>query len=442
MYNDREEFDSVAWDRNDEGWEEAQKQLRLPSTCRRVESLIQQKDRKIAILVPPVIFGGYNVLYRIRIEGTASDVMVRLPCPGLAQFPCEKSLSEVATAKFVEGNTTVPISKILFSGQDSDLGSFIVLQHLYTTISESTLENLYGKAATCLLQFYRHSFPCIGSLAEGNDGSFSVVRRPITQNMNNMLQLANIPPSALPPTSSTYTTTDQWYIALAEMHVAQLVFQHNDLVTPADDCRNKYVARQILLNLAKEEKLSTFGFKEDDWSAQSMFNSTNRSPTPEKSGSFRLWCDDFRPGNILLSGEEVAPAIDWEFAYAAPAQFALDPPWWLLLDTPEITSPFGLAQKMRESWETGRFWLNYVARKSWAFDCVYWKFLDEKLFGERGNDILKKDLWKARINLLSDEERRGIEPFVERKMEQIEERVLVEWHEEDAMKELRKILFH
>lgn len=51
--------------------------------------------------------------------------------------------------------------------------------------------------------------------------------------------------------------------------MAQLIFQHNDLVTTADDCRSKYVARQLFRRLAKDHRLSNFGFADDDWSAQS-----------------------------------------------------------------------------------------------------------------------------------------------------------------------------
>jgi hypothetical protein len=90
-----------------------------------------------------------------------------------------------------------------------------------------------------------------------------VAGRPITLNMNNMLQLANISASVLPPEYKTYGTADEWYLALAEMHIAQLVFQHNDLVSTKDDCRNKYVARQLFQRLAKQGRLSTFGLAED-----------------------------------------------------------------------------------------------------------------------------------------------------------------------------------
>lgn len=140
-------------------------------------------------------------------------------------------------------------------------------------------------------------------------------------------------------------------------------------------------------------------------------------------GSFRLWADDFRPGNILLdNSDNVAAVIDWELAYAGPTQFMLDCPWWLLLEVPESWKPdigdwtqvydirlrtwltamekvekdigsetllLLLSAHMRESWETGRFWLNYAAKNSWAFDTVFWKYLDEK-FSESEKGILRR----------------------------------------------------
>jgi hypothetical protein len=122
------------------------------------------------------------------------------------------------------------------------------------------------------------------------------------------------------------------------MHFAQLVFQHNDLVHNADDCRNKYVSRLLFLKLAQAGKLSTFGFGGDDWSAQSRSHnsSTRLLPAPPKAGNFSLWCDDLRAGNVLLDeNDRIVSLIDFEFTYAAPRQFALDPPWWLLLEQPE-----------------------------------------------------------------------------------------------------------
>jgi hypothetical protein len=42
---------------------------------------------------------------------------------------------------------------------------------------------------------------------------------------------------------------------------------------------------------------------------------------------------------------------------------------------------FELSLYMQESRDTCQFWLNYAARKSWAFDTIFWKYLEERLFG-------------------------------------------------------------
>ncbi|KAK0117871.1 hypothetical protein ONS95_012191 [Cadophora gregata] len=446
--------------------------------------------------------GGYNNLYRIRIEGIQDDVIIRLPQPTLAQFPCEKTLGEAAIATFVTQNTQVPVPRVLFHGvstADSEVGPFIIIQHiencgsmshalampneqdpseahmLNPDISENVLEDFYNKVAVHLLQLFKPSFPRIGSLAQISENEFSVRGRPITQNMNSMLQLANIPRATLPSKDRTYRTADEWYVALAEMHIAQLVFQHNDLVTTADDCRNKFVARQLFLKLAKQGRLSTFGFEEDDWSAQSKSQALALSPAPSGSNSFRIWCDDLRASNILLNeANDIVAVIDWEFAYIAPTQFSLDPPWWLLLNVPEMwhsniddwthiydirlktwlramekaeesikteTQEFKISRYMRENWETGRFWLNYAARKSWAFDTIYWRYLDNRFFGEREGDIPKQGLWKTRVHLLSKRERSAMEFFVERKMEESKNRILVDWDDEQVRVRLGEVLF-
>jgi hypothetical protein len=345
MDDDRADFDNVAWDRSDKAWEESQKLFQHVSTLRKIESFVTQKFGKTATWVTPMRIGGYNNLYRMRIEGSDDDVIIRLPQPNLAQFPDEKTLQEAATASFIVQNTWVPVPRVLFhrlSSPDSEVGPFMIIQHvencgsmsyvlampnekdpnkahmLNPDVSEDVLESFYTKVAVHLLQLFEPSFPCIGSLAQTDENAFSVAGRPITQNMNNMLQLANIPCAALPPKDRTYRTADEWYVALAEMHIAQLVFQHNDLVTTADDCRNKYVARQLFHKLAKQGRLSTIGFVEDDWSAQSKSQTSMLSLAPSGSSSFRLWCDDLWASNVLLNeADDIVAVIDWEFAYIA-----------------------------------------------------------------------------------------------------------------------------
>lgn len=491
----RQDSDNLAWDRSDELWEEALRQVRLSSQCRKVESFAGRISGKPATLVPPLIIGGFNVLYPIRLEGSSAPVLVRLPCPNQAIFPEEKTFAEAATATYVARHTQVSVPKVLHYGVDSDMGPFMIIQDLGSRrgmghaleapredpneaaildpdISESRLKSLYVKMARCVLQLAQPTFPRIGALAEAGSGSHPVMGRPITLNMSNMVQLSNIPKSIFPPEGTTYQTADEWYVALAEMQIATLLFQHNDIVSSEDDCRTKYVALQLFRRLAKQGRLASFGFAEDDWSARSQ-HARATLPMPDGSGSFRLWADDFRPANILVDEEdEIIGVIDWEFAYVGPTEFVLDAPWWLLLDVPEMwdtgiedwasvyerrletwlsameeaeqgISPTGLplSAYMRESWETGRFWLDYAARKSWAFDTIYWKYLDERFFGERQRDISKEYLWRTRVHLLSEEERAAMEPLVQAKMEEAKERVLVQWEAAEARRRLSSFLF-
>lgn len=339
-------------------------------------------------------------------------------------------------------------------------------------LSESELKGLCVKMAKCVLQLVQLPFPSIGALVEISPSSYHVMGRPITLNMSNMFQLSNIPKSMFPPEGTTYKTADEWYTLLGEMQLATLLFQHNDIISSADDCRAKYVARELFRKLAKQGKLSKFGFIEDDWSASSQY-AQSKLMAPDVSGSFRLWSDDFRPANIVVDEEnQVLGAIDWEFAYASPTQFVLDSPWWLLLDVPEMwdngiedwtsfyekrlktgisameeveqdASPGSLllSAYMRESWETGRFWLNYAARKTWAFDTIYWKYLDERFFGERGDDIPPQELWKVRVHLLTEEERAAMGSLVETKIEESKERILVEWDDAEARQRMSSFLF-
>ncbi|RFU25426.1 hypothetical protein B7463_g10914, partial [Scytalidium lignicola] len=142
--------------------------------------------------------------------------------------------------------------------------------------------------------------------------------------------------------------------------------------------------------------------------------------------------------------DKIVSVIDWEFTYAAPAEFAYSPLWWLLLEPPEewprgildwskeyeprlrtflealkeqedsmisdgqLTEDQRLSARMKESWETGDFWMAYAARKSWTFDVVFWQMINSnpRFFEKPGYDEGPK--------LLSQEERNGMEEFVQK----------------------------
>lgn len=130
MYDGQEELDNLVWDKNDDDGDESLKQMRLKTRCRQVEDLSEQKFGKKATLMSSLIIGGFNILYRISLEGLTCDVMVRLPCPNLVQFPEEKTIQEAATAGFIAKNTQVPVPKQYFYGPDSPVGPFVILQYI------------------------------------------------------------------------------------------------------------------------------------------------------------------------------------------------------------------------------------------------------------------------------------------------------------------------
>jgi hypothetical protein len=79
-----------------------------------------------------------------------------------------------------------------------------------------------------------------------------------------------------------------------------------------------------------------------------------------------------------------------------------------------------LSGLMQKSWESGEFWIVYAARKSFAFDSVFWKELDTRFFGTPKTE----GDWKGRMELLTQQERADVDRLVERKMEEMKTRVL------------------
>jgi hypothetical protein len=160
----------------------------------------------------------------MRIEGS-NDVIIRLPQLHACQFPDEKTLREAVTASFVAENTQVPVPEVVSYGlsNHSEVGAFIIMQYveyskdlsdvlaipnennpdeshmLNPDIPNDVLESFYNKAAVQLLRLFDASFPRIGSLAQIDGNTLSVAGRPVTQNMNNMAQLANISHAIFPP---------------------------------------------------------------------------------------------------------------------------------------------------------------------------------------------------------------------------------------------------
>ena len=345
-------------------------------------------------------------------------------------FPEEKVRNEVAIMRYILDQTSIPVPFVLHWGTrkdgplDPELGPFIIMEYMsnhtnmYDVLNmpsrsrayrgildpdfdEDELEQLYRELANILLQLSRPSLTHIGSLGQIDDFSWEVASRPLSMPMNELIRLGSLPQACLPGLDTTFDSTSLYFKSLAELHMTHLMNQRNDAVDSADDCRHKFVARCLFRKLAREQKLTR------------RWASFEHSP-------FKLWCDDFRPGNVLLNKEsKIAAVVDWKFTYAAPVEFTYVPPWWLLIEKPEYWPTDGgledwcreyecrlqtflralinredkaikksqlkedqrLSGPMQESWESGDFWIAYIARNNFAFDATYWQKIDSRFFG-------------------------------------------------------------
>ncbi|KAI2778491.1 hypothetical protein F4815DRAFT_501255 [Daldinia loculata] len=480
----RMEKDDLAWEKSDQDIEAWERSLNKSHIYRGIASLINKYRPGEAVELHKPIRGGYNAFYRLEYkDGSSAGV----------KFPEEKVRYEVATMRYIAANTTIPVPKIYHFGTAAEnpvgLGPFIIMDYvehertmsdalkdpalepdeslvLDPTIDEGRLEFLYGQMANIVLQLSTLKFPKIGSLDQDEHGDISVSGRPLIQNMNSLLEFAGVAPTLLP--SRSYDTSTEWLCTLADMHLAQLTFQHNDAVLDEDDARDKYVARQLFRRLASEGRLTS---------------GLDARKKDANDSSFRLYSEDLRPSNVLIDKDDhIVGVIDWEFAYAAPAQFSFDPPWWLLLKSPEywdggykswmeaceprleiflrvleieekkkkkgryeiagntITSSsleedVPLSERMRNSWEKRTWMINYAARNSWALDFIFWRFLDTEYFGDN-----EECDHHARLSLLTQQQIEPMEPFIEMKMEESKKRSLVEWDHDDAVVQLAKVL--
>lgn len=82
-----------------------------------------------------------------------------------------------------------------------------------------------------------------------------------------------------------------------------------------------------------------------------------------------------------------------------------------------------LSGPMKQSWESGGFWIMYAMLHSFAFDAIYWQKIDPRFFGPTENP---EETWRERLNLLNEKERDEMERLVTQKLEEMETRVL-EW---------------
>lgn len=75
-------------------------------------------------------------------------------------------------------------------------------------------------------------------------------------NINELVRLGTLPRSKLPSLEATFKIVSSYIETLAQLNMHHLLYQRNDTVQSADDCRRKFVARQLFYKLARDKKLS------------------------------------------------------------------------------------------------------------------------------------------------------------------------------------------
>lgn len=471
-------YDDVAWEQSDDVSDNWLLQFLDIDVKRPIAKFILNHDSGDDPEFTILQKGSFNITLRMKYTYSATNI--RFSQPGAILFPEEKVKNEVAVMRYISDQTSIPVPFILHSGTREEsplnLSPFIMMSHIeHTTtmydalntpgclneergvldpnIDEDQLGMLYTQLAKILLQLSKPEFPKIGSLSQVDDFSWEVTSRPLSMNMNELVRLGTLPRSKLPPLDATFKTASSYIETLAQLNIQHLIYQRNDAVQSTDDCRRKFVARQLFYKLAKDKKLSL--------------------PCDE-NGPFKLWCDDFRPANVLLNNlnedMHIAGVVDWEFTYAAPVGFSYAPPWWLLIEKPEYwsegiedwTRVFDrrlkafltamrycedmdvqhgqrrLSDQMQRSWESGDFWVVYAILHSFAFDAIYWQKIDRRFFGPTETDD-PSEAWKERLDLLDETQRVEMERLVTRKLEEMDERVLA-WDPDEYTEAFRQEL--
>ncbi|KAL3474098.1 kinase-like domain-containing protein [Aspergillus californicus] len=392
--------------------------------------------------------GSFNFSFRCHWEDGGEDWLLRFAIPGKSMFQDEKVYREAVLMDYIAKETAIPVPKVICHGTAADnptgLGPFIIMtwaegrkmsdvlreendpkvDTLNPAIDLILLKRLYGEMANVLLELWKLNFDKIGSLGAGIPGGKpGIDGRPLTQEMNESIRTTGVT-DYFP--RRTYQSSADYFVSLLELQSIHLRQQRNSVYN-AQDCRDKYVCRQLMKAIAL------------DFIPKSDY------------GPFKLFCDDLSPQNVLVNDSlEITAVIDWEFCYAAPSQFAASIPWWLLLKCPSSMvnetgpGPFfdaflpkaniflealeereqsresegstQLSARMRSSIEDRSAWFTLACRRALSVDLVYWDLLDEFCWGPRKSIDDRNHTFTG-----TGEMHKGREDFIRLKLQQLRE---------------------
>ncbi|KAJ5953557.1 hypothetical protein N7454_000453 [Penicillium verhagenii] len=376
--------------------------------------------------------GGFNISFKMDFTNNYSAI-IRFPIPGSIMFPEEKVRNEVSIIQFLLDKASHQVSIPVPS----------IVRWETTNNSPSKL----GRLAPFIIMDYIPHKQSMGDLLSAPiyQGGESPVLNPdlkpdrlealyeklakLVLSLSTLSWNWTLPRSELPTT--IYDKASSYFEALAGLHISHLKSQRNEAdmqedITEdalADTFRRKFVARFLFRKLIRDQ----------EHRKQVIF---------AENGPFPVWCDDFRPENVLVDeAENIAGVVDWEFTYTAPTEFSHAPPWWLLLRLDDWCAEYEkplqsfleamrkcedkeirmeklkesqrLSDHMRDSWESGNFWVVYAARNNFAFDAIYWEKIDQRFLRNPSDEYDIQDVWQKRLPLLEAEEIELMEQYVD-----------------------------
>ncbi|KAK7914035.1 hypothetical protein PG985_011738 [Apiospora marii] len=371
--------------------------------------------------------GPFNVSISVANTITQQHVLIRFPIPGKVYGPwqVQKVRNEVMVLEYIAQETSIPVPQVLAWGSSEEspqhLGPFIIEEFmegknlvdllrqpfddiedvpiLDPDIDDTKLDFVYEQIAGFQLQLSRLGFKSIGAISsiKGFDGSVVTDAPPLTYDMNEVVAFAGFPADHF-DSATAYSRATDYFSERARCLQLNLETHRNVGQEEADLTWKRYVARHCLEKLVPAY-----------------------CPAAEDHGPFRLFCDNLRPANMLVDPDtmRITAVLDLEFTNALPAQYAYDVPWWLILRNPAVfvgeegkqqlldlfeprkeqyirameraeakfpqlvpAEEPRLSARVRDSWDSGRFWFNLSMRSSFDADEVYWNFLYREGRGE------------------------------------------------------------
>lgn len=333
-------YDDVAWAISTQIWEDWLDLLRTDADIYNDIGIILSEEFKDLEWesFEYLMTGGFNTCFKMNFANSFGAI-IRFPLPGAVMFPAEKVCNEVSAMRFILDKSSdkmpIPVPFVFRAAETkespSDMGPFIIMSYvphsksmadlleapereagqppvLNPGLEQVRLERLFRKLAKIVLSLSTLSFDRIGSLHRNDNSTWEVLSRPLSYSMSEIVQLGTLPRSKLPTTM--FKKAWSYFEALAELHISHLMTKRNedsieadidnDLL--ADIFRRKFVARFLFRKLVRDVE------QRKQWL---MY----------ENGPFPVWCDDFRPENVLADqAENIVGVVDWEFTYTAPVE--------------------------------------------------------------------------------------------------------------------------